>query len=414
MREIGRPPPEPCRGWYVSSHTVPLKALGAAEALAGPKEQSVGGDCLSEPACRACGSHAGDLVLDLGNQPAADWLPPRGDLGPDPVYPLQMWLCASCGLAQLVAGPSTTEEPQGIEPAAVIAQAREAVRRVSAAGLLPHGGRVAEYRSPHDGSWMDLLVPYGLSPACEGAPAEVVLDCFGLMHVADQAAAVAERAARVAPGGVLLVQYHSLEAIVSHGQWNLLRHGHYAYHSTTSLTKILAARGFCSLTGWRFDLFGGTVLLTAARVADGGRPGPSVELLLRQDERTGVRDATVLRGLQRQAEDHAARLHEWLVAEQTAGRAVVGYGAASRAVPLLVFAGADRTLLQAVADASVAKQGRRMPGTDIPIIAPSQIADHEPLSVLVLVPDLLSEVRASLPGIEASGARWVDVAVLGP
>ena len=38
----------------------------------------------------------------------------------------------------------------------------------------------------------------------------MVLDCFGMMHAADQFAALGERMTRVAPGGVLLPQYHSL------------------------------------------------------------------------------------------------------------------------------------------------------------------------------------------------------------
>ena len=83
------------------------------------------------------------------------------------------------------------------------------------------------------------------------------------------AAALAERAARIAPGGVLLLQYHSLSTIIAERQWNALRHGHYAYYSTTALTAMLAAAGFSPLTAWQFDLYGGTVLLAAGRDADG-------------------------------------------------------------------------------------------------------------------------------------------------
>ena len=108
---------------------------------------------MDELACRACGGSAGHLVLDLGRQPASDYFPRSGDPGPDPVYPLQMWLCSSCGLAQLLTDPTVPEEPRGTEPAALVAQAADAVERVAAAGLLPAGGVVAEYGSPHGGSW---------------------------------------------------------------------------------------------------------------------------------------------------------------------------------------------------------------------------------------------------------------------
>src|SRR5215471_7536099 len=98
---------------------------------------------MDKPRCRACRGSTGDLVLDLGAQPACDYFPRLDDPGPDPVYPLQMWLCSSCGLAQLLADPTVPEEPKGTEPAALVAQAAEAVDRVAAAGLLPGGGRVA-------------------------------------------------------------------------------------------------------------------------------------------------------------------------------------------------------------------------------------------------------------------------------
>ena len=197
----------------------------------------------------------------------------RDDPGPDPVYPLQMWLCSSCGLAQLLADPTVPEEPRGTEPAALVAQAADAVERVAAAGLLPEQGVVAEYGSPHGGSWLGLLADRGLVPAGDGGQADVILDCFGLMHAADQHQALAERAARVAPGGVLLLQYHALSTIIGSRQWNALRHGHYAYYSTTALTAMLAAVGFSPRTAWQFDLYGGTVLLAAPRDGD-GQAGP--------------------------------------------------------------------------------------------------------------------------------------------
>src|SRR6185312_9650025 len=111
--------------------------------------------------CRSCRSSAGSLVLDLGEQPACDYFPSCDDPGPDPVYPLQMWLCSSCGLAQLLADPTVPEEPRGTEPAALVAQAADAMERVSRAGLLPTNSVVAEYGSPHGGSWLGLVAERG-------------------------------------------------------------------------------------------------------------------------------------------------------------------------------------------------------------------------------------------------------------
>jgi C-methyltransferase C-terminal domain/Putative zinc binding domain/Methyltransferase domain len=364
--------------------------------------------------CRSCGATTGEVVLDLGEQPASDYFPPAGDAGPDPTYPLQMWLCAACGLAQLLVDPTVPEEPRATEPAALVEQAVDAVDRVAGAGWLPTDGRVAEYGSPHGGSWLDLLAERGLTVVGEGAEAGVVLDCFGLMHHADQAAALAERAARVAPGGVLLLQYHSLGTIVRLGQWNSLRHGHYAYYSTAALGRMLASVGFVARQAWRFALYGGTILLAATRAQDGGGgPDTSVTALEAEESALGVEDPARVRTLQDSAVSRAEALHRWLADQRAAGARVLGYGAASRAVALLCRAGVDRTLLPAVADASPAKQGRRMPATDIPVVAPGELVAARPDAVALFLPDLLPELRATLPEVEAAGARWVDVEALG-
>ncbi len=243
-------------------------------------------------------------MLDLGDQPAADHFPAADDPGPDPVHPLRMWLCAQCGLANLAEDPTTPEEPRGAEPQAMVDQARDAVARVQAAGLLtgPDGAprrTVTEFGSPHGGSWLDLLDAVGLTPAGPGEPADLVVDCFGLMHAADQAAGLAERAAATAPGGTLLLQFHSLAAIVADGGWNALRHGHFAYYSTPVLVRMLAEIGFEATHAFWFDLYGGTVLLAARRTGvEGATDGPSVEGLVERETALGVLDPGVVGSLE--------------------------------------------------------------------------------------------------------------------
>ncbi|HUC24748.1 MAG TPA: class I SAM-dependent methyltransferase [Streptosporangiaceae bacterium] len=365
-------------------------------------------------ACRACRSNDGDLVLDLGLQPACDYFPGRDDPGPDPLYPLQMWLCARCGLAQLVADPTTPEEPRGAEPAALIAQAADAVDRMGSADLLPEGATVAEYGSPHGGSWLDRLAQRGLKAVSDDHPADVIVDCFGMMHAADQTASLAQRASRLTPGGVLLLQYHSLGAIIRLGQWNALRHGHYAYYSTTALVTMLASQGLSPRRAWHFDLYGGTVLLAASRAAGraAAAPDASVRALLADEASTGVRDPLVLAGLQHDSQRRATGLRAFLADERAAGRTVLGYGAASRAVALLRTAEIDSALLPAVVDASPAKQGLRMPGTDIPVVGPAELAVRRPHAVVLFLADLRAELLASYPEVERNGGRWVDADAL--
>ena len=251
---------------------------------------------MDKHTCRACYGSAGYLVLDLGEQPACDYFPRSDDPGPDPVYPLQMWLCSSCGLAQLLADPTVPEEPRGTEPAALVAQAADAVERVAAAGFLPDRGVVAEYGSPHGGSWLELLAARGLVPSGPGGQADVILDCFGLMHAADQHRALAERAARVAPGGVLLLQYHALSTIIGYRQWNALQ--------ARALRVLLDDRADRHAGGGRLQPSHRLAFRPLRRHRLAGRvqglrrgsgPDDVVRSLLADDARVGVRDPGYLR-----------------------------------------------------------------------------------------------------------------------
>lgn len=354
--------------------------------------------------CRFCRSTSGEIVLDAGRQPAADHFPLVTDPGPDPTHPLRMWLCARCHLAQLAEDPTTPEEPRGQEPEALIAQAHDAVSRISGAGLFAPGQVVAEYGSPHGGSWMDLLTGSGLKAAATEEMVDVLVDNIGMMHDPDQAAGLAARAARLRPDGVLLFQFHSLASIVRGRQWNALRHGHFAYYSTPALTGMLGTFGLIATTAFWFPLFGGTVLLAATR---DGRPDATVRDLDAQERSAGVLEADVVGGLQGAADAMAGGLARFLAEQKEAGRRVLGYSAASRSVALLHHAGVGRELLPAVADGSRAKHGRRIPGSGIPVISPAELVEARPDSVVLFVDDLLAEVRSDMPQIEAAGGAWV-------
>ncbi|WP_219418814.1 class I SAM-dependent methyltransferase [Pseudonocardia nigra] len=353
--------------------------------------------------CRACRSGDGEIVLDLGRQPSWDHMPPADQPLPDPKFPLCMWWCRECWLAQLLEDADEVTEVPGIEPRAMLDQTDLSIARMEEMGLLTPGATVLEFGSPHGESWLPRLAGRGVVPPASGAPADLVLDVYGLLHEPDQADALRRRAEALAPGGTLVLQLLSLATVLRHRQWFDLRHGHRGYWSVPALDRALHRHGVGVHRAWRYPLAGGTVLVAATRSP---RPDPETLDLVADEVAVGVADPGLLRGLQ-DAAGSAAELREWLCAEGAAGRTVLGYGAASRAVPLVCHADLDATLLPAVADASPAKQGRRMPGTDIPIVSPAELVGRAPDRVLLFLPELATEVREALPRVERSGGRWV-------
>ena len=352
---------------------------------------------------RWSGDAEGVVVLDLGSQPAADHFPLPTDPIPDPEHPLRMVQSLTTGLAQLESDPTSPEEPRGVEPAALIAQAADAVSRAAAAGLLKRGSKVFEYPSPHGGSWVEPLTARGLVEVYDGR-VDVITDIFGMMHEADQRAALLERANRLKSDGVLLMQYHTIAAIVRSGTWNALRHGHFAYYSTPVLVEMGQQVGLVAVGCWEFELYGGTIMLAFSKE---GVQAPEVTAMIEREIAEGILNPSKLASLGGAVRESTAAIREFIDRAIGNNKVVAGYGAASRTSSLLRCANITNDEVIAIADASSSKHGRCMPGNRIPIISPAELVASRPDLVLLFVPDLLNEVRAALPEIEAAGGRWV-------
>ncbi len=341
--------------------------------------------------CRTVGGPA-DVALDLGDQPSIRHYPAPSDPRPDPTYPLAMWVCPSCGLAQLVADDTDGPEVAVPESAAVAEQARQSVDDL--ADLLVGRTTVRAFPSPHGGSGIDAYVARGLTVV--DGPADVVVDSFGIMHDSDQAAAFAERAAAVAPGGVLVLTVQPVGDIVTGRQWTALRHGHVAYYSLTALRHALASVGFTPMRLTRYALYGGTVVVVATRdgVADS-----ALTRAYEVEAEARITSPAGFEALRAGVAEGIATLRGYLESHAAKGTRLYAYGAPSRAISLLAAVGDSASAIVAVADAAPAKQGRCLPVSRLRVISPEELVAAEPDEVLLLLDDLYDEVLAAHPAL---------------
>ena len=79
---------------------------------------------------------------------------------------------------------------------------------------------------------------------------------------------------------------------------------------------------------------------------------------------------------------------------------VIGYGAAAKGNTLLNYAGVRSDLIPFVCDAAASKQGRFLPGSQIPIMSPDVLQHEIPDSIILLPWNLAEELIAQLePGL---------------
>lgn len=356
-------------------------------------------------------------VVDLGPQPAADYFPPLSAPGDDPRWPLELWFCRACTLVQL--GPV---EPRLPEPALTVESATSLAHAETSVGDLVRdhpelsGATVVEFASHHGGSWLGHLLAAGCRTVADGERAHLVVDVHGLAHEPAIGRCMAERVERLAPGGLLMLEFHHLLPLLVENQFDTVRHGHWSYLSLGAVSRLAAPLGLAVASVRQVPLFGGS-LQVMLRHTDGDDglevTDSSVKAVLDDEAAAGVDDPDRLAGLHAAAHRSGAALHDYLVAQQDKGRTVLGYGAPSKAPVLLDISRVGPDLLPFTVDAAPGKHGRRIPGAAVPIRPVDDLRAARPDVVLVLTWDIAGEVISQLEADGGWGAEYV-VPMPGP
>lgn len=351
--------------------------------------------------CRGCGSGEVERVVDLGPQPGADYFPPTSTTGDDPRWPLELWLCRACTLVQLgPVEPQLPEPPLAIESATSLAHAETSVRDLLGDYPDLSGASVVEFDSHHGGSWLEHLRAVGCRTVADGERADLVVDVHGLAHEPAIGRCLAERSERLAPGGLLVLEFHHLLPLLVESQFDTVRHGHWSYLSLGAVSRLAAPLGLTVVAVRQVPLFGGS-LQVMLRHTDGLEVADaSVKTVLDDEAAAGVADPDRLAGLHAAAHRSAGALHDYLVAQRAQGRTVLGYGAPSKAPVLLDVSRVGPDLLPFTVDAAPGKHGRRIPGCGVPIRPVDDLRAARPDFVLILTWDIADEVISQL---EADG-----------
>jgi hypothetical protein len=128
--------------------------------------------------------------------------------------------------------------------------------------------------------------------------ADLVVDLHGLMHEADLDAAVAAHAARMAPGGRLLCEFHYLGALVQDSLIDTIRHGHYSYLSLLAASHVFGRHDLVVTRVQRVPTFGGSLRVVARRTRDGAGADAGVRELIRTERDSNLDSAVALNALE--------------------------------------------------------------------------------------------------------------------
>ena len=184
-------------------------------------------------------------------------------------------------------------------------------------------------------------------------------------------------------------------------------HEHFSYLSLYTVDRIFKA---ASLRVWEIEALsthGGSLRVYGCHNGDSRAPTRAVTVALAEEAQRGLQTLSTYQHYQAKADKIKDDLLAFLIEQKRAGRRVAAYGAAAKGSTLLNYAGVKPDLLPFVCDAAVAKQGKFMPGSHIPILAPTVLLEQRPDYLVILPWNIAAEVKQQNARLAELGTKFV-------
>lgn len=243
--------------------------------------------------------------------------------------------------------------------------------------------------------------------AAEGRAADLIAGNNVYAHVPDINDFTRGLKAALKQGGTITLEFPHLMRLLEHTQFDTAYHEHYSYLSLQTVARIFAAAGLRVVDVEELPTHGGSLRVYGAHVDDSRAASPAVSAVLNEEQQRGMASLTPYEALQARADRIKDDLLAFLIEQKRQGRKVAAYGAAAKGNTLLNYAGVKPDLLPFVCDAAAAKQGKFMPGSHIPILAPQALVEFRPDFIVILPWNIAAEVRQQFAQLAQAGARFV-------
>ena len=152
-------------------------------------------------------------------------------------------------------------------------------------------------------------------------------------------------------------------------QWDTIYHEHLHFHSLMSIQNLLSRHGFFLEHAELVPMHAGSLRIVASKI----RPKSSfeVDVLIRKEIESGLNTREKWHEFASKCWKSIDKAREMLIERQKFGN-VWAYGAAGRATMWIKVAGLD--FIESVIDSSPLRAGHFMPGSNIPIVFPQELA----------------------------------------
>lgn len=396
--------------------------------------------------CRHCSKPLQHTFLDLGFAPPSNAYLSEADLSkPEKYYPLKVRVCSCCWLVQTEAYAQADElfssdyayfsstSTSWLEHAAryvddIVCQQQLTsasfvieiasndgyllrnfvARGIPCLGIEPTAGTADVAES--------LGIPVlrqffgralGEKLEANGEQADLIIGNNVYAHVPDINDFTLGLKAALKSQGIITLEFPHLMQLIEHSQFDTIYHEHFSYLSLYTVEQIFNQAG---LKVWDVEVLpthGGSLRVYGCHTECEREISSSVTNLRKVEELRGLQSLKTYTSFQSRADKVKNDLLAFLIDQKRAGKKVAAYGAAAKGNTLLNYAGIKSDLLPFVCDAAKAKQGKYMPGSHIPILAPRELDSYQPDYVLILPWNISKEVKEQNASLRSTGTKFV-------
>ncbi len=381
--------------------------------------------------CQLCGKQSLKLVLDLGEQPICNSLLSKQNLKEhEAVYPLRLYVCTSCWLAQLQKS-APQEEVFGSNYNYLSGTSKELVSyfkgfadKLKAEVKLGKSDLVVDIGG-NDGTLLAnfkdtgaLLLNVEPTPlpakACKErgiktleryfdtraaeyiskymGKAKVVLAFNVLAHCYDVKDFLSGVKTILAEDGVFITQSHYLPALIEQLEFDTIYHEHLRYYTLTTLSKLLSLHRLYVCHAEINDVYGGSIL-TYCSTANTRDDRTDIPIIASEKK---YRKLSTYLDFHDQVVNNAFRLINYLRNLKASGKRIVGVGAPMKSATLLNYCGIGTSLLDYLTEVNPLKIGKLSPGTRIPIVDEEEMFKNPPDYGLLLSWNFAEEIVRKL------------------
>jgi hypothetical protein len=391
--------------------------------------------------CRCCEQELGEIILSLGSQPLSNALPTLEFQALPELFPLDFRICLNCGLGQIgeyVSPAIIFEEYTYFSSASStwLAHAKNFAQSTILKMNLSRNDLVLEIAS-NDGYLLQYfkesgVAVLGIEPAenvakfaeAKGIPTRI--EFFGretakklvdednipslviannvLAHVPDINDFMAGLSLLASRGSIISIEAPTMHSMFQNNYFDTIYHEHFSYLSAHSVEFLAQKHGVTLFDLDLLETHGGSYRYwLKSRTSE---VNTSVEIAKEFEVSAGIFDSEIHRSFAIASQSAIANFQSW-VRQQPAQ--VVGFGAAAKATVLLNAAGISNEKFLAIADSSLSKQGRWVPGVNIQIVSPEKLFELSGHNLVIfpwnIAEEIHTQIRVNFP--KFLGEIWV-------